>query len=347
MERAFFLLKPDGLEKEEKIRERVSQISQIVAEKEYDSLDQELVEELYSEHREKEFFGYLIEQLAGKPSKTWILEGYQSGFLEDLKRLVGDRDPKRAEPGTIRSMSSDSLEQAKKEGRAVRNLVHRSDSPGAAVRETWIFWDEDIYDINRIHTELDRIIEEQKEKERQKKAYVQEIGPEKAREVAKYIKAGESVLLVGGLKDKEFLLEATPNVLNLDIVETGYQDVIGDIETKLPFKPKSFDHIVMLHLMEILYNPRRAFSEAWRLLKPEGKLWVGEKYGCYSQGLGIYTTFGDRLPGILEELRIRGLVYFPDGLEAFSIQPGLISYVMELAGFRKIETKGNLVIGIK
>jgi len=56
--------------------------------------------------------------------------------IEKVRTLIGDTDPLKALPGTIRGdFSSDSIEVANLEGRAVYNVVHASDSEENAKRE--------------------------------------------------------------------------------------------------------------------------------------------------------------------------------------------------------------------
>ena len=69
---------------------------------------------------------------------------YRGGFYADFVGLVGDTDPAKAKAGTIRSLSTDSLERSISEKRAVRNLVHRSTTPEETAIEAAIFFGDDI-----------------------------------------------------------------------------------------------------------------------------------------------------------------------------------------------------------
>lgn len=56
--------------------------------------------------------------------------------IQQVRDLVGKTNPAAAVPGTIRGdFGKDSYDQADREGRAVHNLVHASDSPENADRE--------------------------------------------------------------------------------------------------------------------------------------------------------------------------------------------------------------------
>ena len=128
------MIKPDGMPLENEILKLIEPLVDIVASRLFSPVDIEKIERLYSVHKDKFFYPYLIDYFKGKPVKTYVLgerEGasYQKSFFDDFLKLVGDTDPARAKTGTIRSLSTDSLEKSVSEKRAVRNLVHRSTTP--------------------------------------------------------------------------------------------------------------------------------------------------------------------------------------------------------------------------
>jgi len=65
-----------------------------------------------------------------------------------VRKLVGSTLPYKAEPGTIRGdYSVDSPDLANREKRAIRNIVHASDSPEEARREIgYWFRENEIYE---------------------------------------------------------------------------------------------------------------------------------------------------------------------------------------------------------
>ena len=75
---------------------------------------------------------------------------YRHGLYADFLELVGDTDPAKAQPGTIRSMSPDSMDQSLSEKRALRNLVHRSTTADETEREASIFFWDYIYDHGKV-----------------------------------------------------------------------------------------------------------------------------------------------------------------------------------------------------
>jgi nucleoside-diphosphate kinase len=86
-------------------------------------------EEHYGEHREKPFFGELVEFITSGPAVLAKLEGEQA--VPVLRTLMGPTDPASAPPGTIRGDFGTIITE---------NLVHGSDSPESAERELKLFF---------------------------------------------------------------------------------------------------------------------------------------------------------------------------------------------------------------
>ena len=121
----------------------------------FNPVDSNKIEALYHMHREKQFYAYLLDYFRDKSVMTFLLGErenvtYRHGLYADFLELVGDTDPAKAQPGTIRSMSPDSMEQSLSERRALRNLVHRSTTAEETVREASIFFWDYIYDPRKV-----------------------------------------------------------------------------------------------------------------------------------------------------------------------------------------------------
>lgn len=87
-------------------------------------VDSELAGEHYGEHREKPFFGELVEFIASAPTLALVLEGESA--IEVVRTTMGATNPVGANPGTIRGDLALAMPD---------NLVHGSDSPESAARE--------------------------------------------------------------------------------------------------------------------------------------------------------------------------------------------------------------------
>src|SRR5256885_14738062 len=81
-------------------------------------IDPNLAEEHYGEHREKPFFGELVEFITSGDVVVARVAGEEAVAV--LRSLMGPTDPSTAPPGTIRGDFGTVITQ---------NLVHGSDSP--------------------------------------------------------------------------------------------------------------------------------------------------------------------------------------------------------------------------
>ena len=144
-QRMFFMIKPDGLSTEHKIMSMVEALATIVDSKSFNPADMEKIEKLYEMHKGAFFYERLLTFFRNRPVKVFLLEAketyhYNKNFIEDFIDLVGDTDPAKARPGTIRSLSTDTLDRSIAEKRALNNLVHRSTSAEEAKKEAAIFF---------------------------------------------------------------------------------------------------------------------------------------------------------------------------------------------------------------
>jgi nucleoside-diphosphate kinase len=80
--------------------------------------------EFYAVHKERPFYGELVEFMSSGPIVAAILE--KDNAVEDFRKLIGATDPAKAEPGTIRALYAKSVGE---------NAVHGSDSDENAAIE--------------------------------------------------------------------------------------------------------------------------------------------------------------------------------------------------------------------
>ena len=95
------------------------------------TLTPEQAGEFYAQHKERPFFGELVDYMVSGRVLISILEGNDAINLN--RTLMGATDPKQADPGTIRNLYAESI---------AANAVHGSDSPEAAAREIKLFFPE-------------------------------------------------------------------------------------------------------------------------------------------------------------------------------------------------------------
>ena len=130
-DRTLILVKPDGVARG-LVGEVISRIEakglRLVA-LELRTLDRETAETHYGEHREKPFFGPLVEFITGGPLVALVAEGPRA--VEAFRALAGATDPVKAGPGTIRGDFALEVQN---------NIVHGSDSDQSAKREIGLFF---------------------------------------------------------------------------------------------------------------------------------------------------------------------------------------------------------------
>ena len=131
-EKTLSLIKPDGVRRNITglINAKIEGVDlKIIAQKML-VLDEKKAKEFYAEHKEKPFFGELVESITSGPIIAQILEG-EDGIAKN-REIMGTTDPKEAKPGTIRNLFGLSIGE---------NTVHGSDSPESAEREIPIFFE--------------------------------------------------------------------------------------------------------------------------------------------------------------------------------------------------------------
>ena len=131
VQRTLVLVKPDGVRRGlagEVIR-RLEQKGLALVAMELRTLERATAEEHYAEHKERPFFGELVEFITGGPLVALVVEGPNA--VAGTRRLMGVTNPVEATPGSIRGDYALEIGQ---------NLVHGSDSEESAKREIAIFF---------------------------------------------------------------------------------------------------------------------------------------------------------------------------------------------------------------
>lgn len=136
MQRTLSIIKPDAVSK--------NYVGAIIARFEENNLrpvalkkiklSKEQAENFYDVHRERPFFGELVEFMTSGPVVVQVLEG--DNAVVRNRDLMGATNPKEAEAGTIRADFAETIDA---------NAVHGSDSEENAEREIKFFFkDEEI-----------------------------------------------------------------------------------------------------------------------------------------------------------------------------------------------------------
>lgn len=103
----------------------------------------------------KDIIRTIVNYMVAAPVVAMVLEGNESVAV--VTKLVGTTEPKTSDVGTIRGdYTVDSYGHSSYENRAVRNLIHCSESPEEAEREIAIWFEEG--DIMQYTTAQERIM---------------------------------------------------------------------------------------------------------------------------------------------------------------------------------------------
>ena len=135
VQKTFSMIKPDAVGKNliGEILKRLADTGFTLAAGKFVNVTREQAEELYVEHKEKEFYQGLVEFALEGPVFLMVLK--RENAIAKLREVIGATNPANAEPGTIRG-------DLAKEQELPRNMIHASDSLESAGREIGIFFEE-------------------------------------------------------------------------------------------------------------------------------------------------------------------------------------------------------------
>lgn len=113
------MIKPDAVENGYigAILEKITGAGFKIVAMKYTQLSRRDAEEFYAIHKERPFFGELVEFMTRGPIVAAILE--KDNAVEDFRALIGATNPAEAAEGTIRKLYASSIGE---------NAVHGSDS---------------------------------------------------------------------------------------------------------------------------------------------------------------------------------------------------------------------------
>jgi nucleoside-diphosphate kinase len=130
-ESTLLIVKPDGVRRGlvGEVLRRVEAKGLTGAEMKLFTIDRATAEEHYGEHRERPFFGELVDFITSGPVVVARISGEQA--IAVWRTLMGPTNPVEAPPGSIRGDLATLIGE---------NIVHGSDSPESAARELKLFF---------------------------------------------------------------------------------------------------------------------------------------------------------------------------------------------------------------
>ena len=131
METTLAIVKPDGVASGliGEVVKRIEQEGLRIVGMRMEHMTRTKAEGFYYVHREKPFFGSLIEFMTSGPSVIMVLQG--ENVVKRWRALMGATNPANADPGTIRRDMATGIE---------RNVAHGSDAPDTASYEVNYFF---------------------------------------------------------------------------------------------------------------------------------------------------------------------------------------------------------------
>lgn len=129
--RTFTMIKPDAVEKNYigAILDKINAAGFTIKAMKYTRLNESTAGQFYEVHKERPFYGELVEYMSSGPIVAAILE--KDNAVADFRTLIGATNPEEAAEGTIRKLYAESISA---------NAVHGSDSDeNAAIEGSFFF----------------------------------------------------------------------------------------------------------------------------------------------------------------------------------------------------------------
>ena len=129
--RTFTMIKPDATRKGSTgaILEKINGAGYRIVAMKMTHLSNQKAGQFYEVHKERPFYGELVEFMSSGPITAAILE--KENAVEDFRKLIGATNPANAEEGTIRKLYAASVGE---------NAIHGSDSDENATIEGDFFF---------------------------------------------------------------------------------------------------------------------------------------------------------------------------------------------------------------
>ena len=134
LERTFSIIKPDATRRNitGKVVAKLEEGGLRVVASKRIHMSREQAEGFYAVHKERPFFGELVDFMISEPVVVQVLEGENA--IARNREIMGATNPAEAEAGTIRAEFAESIGE---------NSVHGSDGPDTAKEEIAFFFSDD------------------------------------------------------------------------------------------------------------------------------------------------------------------------------------------------------------
>lgn len=131
IEKTFLMVKPDGVQRQliGEIVDRFERKGFILKGAKLMQISPELAQQHYAEHKDRPFFGELVDFITSGPVFAMVWEG--ENVISVGRLMMGATNPLESAPGTIRGDYSTTISH---------NIIHGSDSYASAEREIGLFF---------------------------------------------------------------------------------------------------------------------------------------------------------------------------------------------------------------
>lgn len=132
IEQTFSIVKPDAVASNQigRIYQRFEDAGLKIVASRMLHMTRQQAEQFYLVHKERPFYGELVEFMTSGPVMVQVLEGEDA--IAKNREVMGATNPTEAEPGTIRADFAADVQE---------NAVHGSDAPETATQEIAFFFD--------------------------------------------------------------------------------------------------------------------------------------------------------------------------------------------------------------
>lgn len=82
------------------------------------------------------------------------------------------------------------------------------------------------------------------------------------------------VLDLGGTRNAEYhsFLQGTFDITTVNMDESASPDLLHNLETPVPYPDESFDHVLLINVLEHIFEYRQLLREAVRIVRPGGSV---------------------------------------------------------------------------
>ena len=142
------------------------------------------------------------------------------------------------------------------------------------------------------------------------------------------------LLDIGGVKHSGYLsrIKGDHSVTTMNLDEKASPDIVHDLEQPLPIAPESFDGVLLVNVLEHIFNYQQLLAESARVLKPGGRIVVVVPFSfpVHPSPHDYWRFTGEALAKILADAGFHTIKVEPLGSGVFSARYVALDRLMPL-----------------